>query len=176
MDYNKIVQENSKEYKLVKLNIKEVNKVKSFINDMYKQKSKESHRKIDSGSYGKRMLSGFLGEYAVLKYLGFEDKFDWTIGSSNSYNFPDLKELGLNVGVKTSRYGTFPIVFKRNEYAQVIVIMFNETHLYICGIASAKLLNTYQSDELIKSDNLRSRGVKTGFYGLNKLEPLKKLL
>ena len=71
--------------------------------------------------------------------------------------------------------GDYPIIFKTNDYPQIICISSNrDKHLVaVCGIATQDILNKFQTDELVKSENLLKRGTKTCFYGFEHLIFLK---
>lgn len=115
-----------------------------------------------------------MGEAALEKILGIPI-IDWTIGDSDKYHIPDIP--GYKIGIKTVEYGKFPIVFKHNYYPQIICIVDTKKvgNVYVCGMASVEVLNTYQDDSLIIDDKLRSRGTKTGFYGFDFITPIESL-
>jgi hypothetical protein len=91
------------------------------------------------------------------------------------YHQPDIP--GYSVGIKTVEQGKFPIIFKKNDYPQIICIRsLKEPNLiYVCGLATKEVLNTYQDTSLILDRNLRARGTKTGFYGFQYLKPIESL-
>jgi len=140
---------------------------------MTQAKQSEAHWVKDGGQATKRILTGIMGELALEIYL--EKKFiDWSIGDSNVYDYPDLIGIGSRLGIKTVEYGKFPLVRKSSHYPEIINIFhYDNKSCYICGLATVEVLNTYQSDELILSPNLRRRGVKTGFYGFEHLKRIR---
>jgi len=142
--------------------------IKEFVIQLVEKKLQESHHKIDGKNEYKRYYTGLLGEAALEILLG-TDIIDWSIGSSNDYHTPDIKDL--KIGIKSVEYGKFPIIFKSNYYPQIINIRTSKDIVFICGLATQVTLNKYQSDDLILSPLLRSRGTKTGFYGFNELIP-----
>lgn len=148
-------------------------KLKAFIKEVIEAKQTEEHHKVDNGQEAKRWYTGFAGESALEKYLDAE-YVDLTVGNSKQYHVSDLSKLGLDIGVKTVESGKFPIIFKKSYSPQIIVVKDN-TDLYICGMATVNTLNKYQSDELILSPALKARGTKTGFYGFEYLEPFDNI-
>ena len=100
---------------------------------------------------------------------------DWTIGNSDRYNVPDIEEY--KVGIKTVEKGKYPVIFKKNEYSQIICVRDDviPNLVFICGLATADVLNKYQDDNLILNPKLRSRGVKTGFYGFEYLKEINSV-
>ena len=151
-----------------------VKRVNKFVVDVIKIKKNEDHHFIDNSQEEKRWKNGFLGEFAVEKFLG--QKFvDLTIGSSKKYFIPDLSSLGIDWGIKTVEKGKFPIIFKKSFKDEIIVIKKSDKEFFICGLATKEILDKYQSDELILSPGLRSKGTKTGFYGFKHLIPPLKL-
>jgi hypothetical protein len=174
-DYNTHVKPFSSNFSLIKIENDEIKRIDEFIKKIRNEKKNESHHKIDDRSFYQRFFTGTLGELALEKFLGIEGIVDWTVGDSADYNRSDLKKIGLDVGVKTVRYGSFPIIFKKNFKDQIIMIRWKNNYVYICGIAKKNILNQYQSEELIKDSKLRDRGTKTGFYGFEHLIQFKDL-
>lgn len=134
----------------------------------------ETAYKKDGASLKTRFKTGFKGEAAVEALLGIK-VMDLTKGPSTNYDHPDIPNYTL--GVKTVRYGNFPVIPKENTYGQIICIVDenNDSKVYICGIATKDTLNTYQSQYLIMDPNLREKGTKTGFYGFRALKPIVDL-
>lgn len=143
-------------------------RIYDFVNELVKSKKKESHHKYDNRQEIKRFSTGFLGEAALEKAFNI-NIIDWRINESALFHVPDVP--GYSVGIKTVEYGKFPIIFKKNDYPQIICILDNQNRetVYICGLGTVDVLNTYQSDDLILDHNLRKRGTKTGFYGFDHL-------
>lgn len=145
----------------------------AYVKRMAAAKSQETHHQRDGYNEEKRIMTGLLGELALEYLLGIKI-VDWTIGKSKDYHNPDIP--GYKVGIKTVEYGKFPIVFKKNFYPQIIcVVKKDEKAVYVCGLAEVDVLNKYQDDNLVLSPNLRARGTKTGFYGLDKLKPIHSI-
>lgn len=160
----------SKQFELVKIPPQKRAQIEALAQAIVQQKKKEQHHKIDHKSAFKRFYTGLLGEVALELFLGAEGIVDWTVGDSKAYHQPDLKGLGLGVGVKTVEYGLFPIIFKQNYYPQIINIAWKKEYVYICGVATVEVLNQYQSTTLIKDEYLKKRGTKTAFYGFEQLQ------
>jgi hypothetical protein len=167
--YNEYVKPFSSTFRLVCLENEDLIKIDSFTKKVINTKKSETHHQSDNSSHYKRFFTGMMGEVALEKYLGIGGIADWTIGDSSYYHKPDLKSIGLNIGIKTVEHGLFPVIFKKSYNAEVIMIRWKERHVYICGVATKEVLNTYQSDELIMDSRLRARGTKTGFYGFGDL-------
>jgi hypothetical protein len=148
--------------------------IKSFVKEVVSSKTKEEHHKKDNGQEEKRWYTGFSGESALEKFLG-QEFVDLSVGNSNAYHVSDLSKLGLDIGVKTVEKGKFPIIFKKSKSPQVIIIKSSDSKFCICGLATIEVLNNYQSDELILSPALRSRGTKTGFYGFEHLKKFENI-
>jgi hypothetical protein len=168
--YDTHVKPYSKQFKLITIEEPLIKKINEFVIELIEVKKKESHHIFDNKSHYKRCYTGMLGEVALEKYLGVTGIADWTIGESSLYHQPDLKKLGINAGVKTVEYGLFPVIFKNNYGNEVIMIRWKNRHVYLCGVAKKEVLNTCQSDDLIKCSMLRTRGTKTGFYGFSELK------
>jgi hypothetical protein len=174
-DYSTHVKPFSSNFALMKIENVDIKRIDDFIKRIRSEKKNEDHHKIDDRSFYQRFFTGTLGELALEKFLGIEGIVDWTVGDSVDYSRSDLKRIGLDVGVKTVRYGSFPIIFKKNFKDQIIMIRWKSNYVYICGLAKRNVLNKYQSDELINDNKLRERGIKTGFHGFEHLIQFKNL-
>ena len=148
-------------------------KIKRFVNDVIKAKSMETLHQKDGDKERKRWFTGVSGELAVENYLKVRF-FDWGIGNSHHFNSPDLRKIGLNIGIKTVEYGKFPVIHKDSRKPEIIVVK-KDNRYFICGLAPVPVLNAYQDDELILNAKLRARNVKTGFYGFKHLIPFSSL-
>lgn len=154
--------------------------IKELVRDIILKKQQEQHHKIDCKHEFKRFFTGLMGEAAVEELLQ-TDIIEWNVGESVDYNHPDIKKLG--VGIKTSERNKFPIISKENTYPQIICVLSDKKQdlVFVCGLATPYVLNRYQSDTLVLSQNLRERGTKTGFYGflklirINNLEDIKNI-
>ena len=145
-----------------------VSKIENFVKEVVRRKKTESHHFVDRFQEEKRWKTGFLGEAAVEKFLNL--KFmDLSIGCSRKYHISDLSSIGIDCGIKTVEFGKFPVIFKKSSKSEIIVIKNNDFLFSICGVATKKILNQYQDDDLILSPSLRAKGTKTGFYGFKKL-------
>lgn len=145
-----------------------VKKIKLLAIKIANYKSREPHHIRDGGQEIKRWTTGLIGESAIEELLGVEI-IDWTTGDSRLYNIPDMDKSNIKVGIKTVEIGKFPVIFKKNIYPQIINVKLSDNKVLVCGYASTINLNEYQSDDLILSDNLRKRDVKTGYFGFDKL-------
>lgn len=149
-----------------------ISNIKLFTNDLIRAKQIEQTHQIDNNQEFRRFYTGLIGEAALEILLGIPI-IDWNIGNSKNYNTPDIQSLG--IGIKTVEYGKFPIIFKKNDYPQIINLKLDESTILVGGLAGTHVLNTYQSDDLILSPKLRARNTKSGFYGLHTLINLQKV-
>ncbi len=138
---------------------------------------------MDGAQLVERSVTGVMAEYAVQTYLksiiDIDDFVDTRIGVSKTFDVADIPQL--NMGIKAVERGKIPVVPMKghNAYPQIICIVDKKTGIrpivYICGIATPNVMDTYQSDELILDQNLRARAVKSGFYGFGHLESIDSL-
>lgn len=172
--YNDYVRRYSDRFKRVLVDCSYYREIQKFVKELIRAKTQEFHHKIDNDVEYKRHMTGFVGEAAVESYLGLKI-IDWTIGNSDRYNIPDIEEYG--VGIKTVEKGKYPVIFKKNEYPQIICVRDDKIPnlVFICGLATADVLNKYQDDNLILNPKLRRRGVKTGFYGFEYLKEINSV-
>ncbi|WP_033827201.1 hypothetical protein [Bacillus andreraoultii] len=162
-------------YKKIIVPEAKVKRINEFVTELIKEKEKESHHSVDNRSHFKRYYTGTLGEVALEEYLGTEGIVDWTIGNSNDYHKPDLSNIGVRTGIKTVEYGSFPIIFKNSYSPEIVMIKVSDNHVVLCGLATKNVLNTYQSDKLVKDKRILQRGTKTGFYGFEYLKAFSTL-
>ncbi|SEQ47157.1 hypothetical protein SAMN05216232_2533 [Virgibacillus subterraneus] len=173
--YQSHVKPYGEHFRLVVIDDKTLYEIDQFAKSIVKVKKNESHHKYDNNSHYKRYFTGTLGEVALEKYLNVSGIVNWSIGDSKKYHEPDLKNIGVNAGIKTVDYGLFPIIFKKSYSNEIIMIRWKKRYVYICGLASKEVLYKYQSDDLIKDPKLKARGTKTGFYGFEQLQGFTNL-
>lgn len=147
------------------------NDVKKLAERIVAVKSCEAHHRLDNNAELKRFTNGLLGEAALEILLGV-DIIDWEEGDSAFFDHPDIP--GYKVGIKTVEYGKFPIIPKRNQYPQIICLI-TPTKVFVCGLATEEVLNTFQDDNFIVDPYLKARGVKTAFTGFDKLIHIEHL-
>jgi hypothetical protein len=155
--------------------LEDIKRIDHFIKDIKLIKPSENHHKSDNSSLYQRFFTGTLGELALEKFLGVDGIVNWDVGDSKDFHKSDLKRIGLSVGIKTVRYGQFPVIFKKNYNHEIIMIRWQSRYVYVCGLAKKEILNKYQSDDLIVDPKLKERGTKTGFYGFEHLLPIGNL-
>ncbi len=172
--YEDYVTKYSDSFQRITIDSDYVSKINSFVADLIKAKAEEEHHQRDPRSEIKRFTTGFLGEAALEKLFNI-NIIDWSIGYSGLYHIPDIP--GYRVGIKTVERNKFPIIFKKNDYPQIICIRSIQYSnlIFVCGLATADVLNKYQDDSLILDSNLRARGTKTGFYGFEHLIPISTI-
>ena len=172
--YDYYVTQYSSKFKRVLIDRNECERIKVFAKYLAEAKANEKHHLKDNGQAEKRFITGTMGEAALEKLFGI-DIIDWSIGESAFYHNPDVPNY--NVGIKTVEQGKFPIIFKNNDYPQIICIRSEKIDnlIFVCGLATPAVLNRYQSDDLILSDNLRARGTKTAFFGFSELRQVNSL-
>lgn len=151
-----------------------IKRIEDLAKRIVAKKIEEGHHIVDGNSEEKRFTTGLMGEAAVESLLGV-NIIEWSAGDSRNFDHPDIPNL--NIGIKTAERDKFPIIFKKNSYGQIICIRSNKRDdvVFVCGLATPDVLNRYQSDLLVLSQGLRSRGVKTGFYGFCKLKKIKNI-
>lgn len=173
-NYEKDVVRFQKNYKGIIIPTEKIERINNFAEQLVKQKQNESHHLTDNGQEFKRKVTGLMGEAALEILLGIEI-IDWTLGDSNSYHNPDIP--GYNVGIKTVERNKYPVIFKKNRYPQIICVKSNKQKnvVFVCGLATAEVLNSYQDIDLLLSPKLKARGTKTGFYGFEHLTPITSL-
>jgi len=168
--YNYLVDSRLNEHNTVKL--LDTNRLDCFIKDVIAKKKSESHHKSDPHNEAYRWRTGMGGEMALEQYLG-KSFVDFSIGDSEDYHVPDLSKLGLNVGIKTVERGKYPVIFKRSEKPEIVILRLSDDTFGILGLVTPEDLNKHQSDEEILSPALRARGTKTAFVGLHTITPFR---
>ena len=149
----------------------DINRIENWVTKIVRAKMREEVHRYDGSREHKRWKTGRMGEVAL--EILFKKKFtDWSIGSSNQYSYADLKDLGVNVGVKTVEYGSFPLVHKISHRPEIICVLYGNK-VYVMGLATVDVLNTYSDQKYVKTASALDR--KTGFYGFDKLIPIRNL-
>jgi hypothetical protein len=157
----------------IELDAKDAKFLYAFAQKFQAEKSGESVHQIDNDKEIKRYMTGFAAELAVERLLGVKI-LDTTFGHSDNYNHADLKAAGLDIGVKCSLLGNYPVVFKKPHNAEIITVLHG-TRVFICGLASIQTMTKFCDEDLILNEKFKARGVKTGFYGFDQLVPFKNL-
>ena len=156
----------------IKLSQGDRNRIENWVNKIIKEKMKEKVHQYDGSKEHKRWKTGRMGEVAL--EILFKKKFtDWTIGESENYAYADLKDLGVDVGVKTVDYGSFPLVHKHSRRPEIICVTYGDK-VYILGLATPDVLNTYSDPKYVKTASALDR--KTGFYGFEHLIPIRSFV
>lgn len=158
---------------VIELTAADVELVREFAKQFQKAKSFEHLHQIDDEQEIKRYMTGFSAELALEKMLGVKI-LDTTLGKSENYNHADLKENGINIGIKCAHYGNYPVVFKKPYNAEIVTVL-RGNKVYVCGVASIQTMLDYADDNLILNAKFRARGVKSGFYGFDQLIPFNNL-
>ena len=158
---------------VIELTAADVELVREFAKQFQKAKSFEHLHQIDDEQEIKRYMTGFSAELALEKLLGVKI-LDTTLGKSENYNHADLKDNGINVGIKCAHYGNYPVVFKKPYNAEIVTVL-RGNKVYVCGVASIQTMLDYADDNLILNAKFRARGVKSGFYGFDQLIPFTNL-
>ena len=144
-------------------------KIQQFVDRVIRVKQKEKVHQFDGKKEPKRWRTGRMGECAL--EILFKKKFaDWNIGNSEKFAYADLKDLGVNIGIKTVDYGSFPLVHKHSRRAEIICVTYGNK-VYILGLATPDVLNTYSDPKYVHNPDAKDR--KTGFYGFDKLIPIR---
>lgn len=143
-------------------------KIQQFVDRVIKAKQREKVHQFDGKKEPKRWRTGRMGECAL--EILFKKQFaDWNIGHSERFAYADLKDLGFDIGIKTVDYGSFPLVHKHSKRAEIICVTYGNK-VYILGLATPDVLNTYSDIKYVHNPDARDR--KTGFYGFDKLIPI----
>lgn len=158
---------------VIELTAADVELVREFAKQFQKAKSFEHLHQIDDEQEIKRYMTGFSAELALEKLLGVKI-LDTSLGKSENYNHADLKDNGINVGIKCAHYGNYPVVFKKPYNAEIVTVL-RGNKVYVCGVASIQTMLDYADDNLILNAKFRARGVKSGFYGFDQLIPFTNL-
>jgi len=131
---------------------------------------------VDDGFRMKREMTGAIVEYALLKKYGKKEHFDDSIVTKSSLkNHPDLLPLGIFCDVKGSSMNNVPLIFKESRSYTCsfgpykcpnVIGVTDHTNVWLLGIASPEVLQTYCDDNLIKN---AENTTKTGFFGFKQL-------
>ena len=142
-----------------------------FAQGMKQRKPKEKQYQSDGRNILKRADTGKKAELAVEQIIQ-ETYTDDTISDTSEHSHPDLKSLGMEIGVKGVTPPNFPVIFKKSKIPEIIAIVF-PTYVKVLGVASVDNLNTFQWDDGIGDPNLRKKGYKTTFWNLETIMPFR---
>lgn len=157
----------------VDLTADDLARMKEFVLAVTKAKTQEEEHQRDGDRELERWAAGRLGEIGLERYLGVPF-VDWTVGPSWSYDVADLGSIGIPVGVKTAKWGNYPVVPVEPRHKEIILV-WQAMSIHICGLARQSTMLRYSDLGLIMNDNLRAKGTKAGFYGFDELLPFNGL-
>ena len=143
----------------------------TFSRGMEQRKPNEKQYQDDGKNIKKRTGTGKKAELAVEQIIQ-ETYTDDTIGDTSEHSHPDLKSLGMEIGVKGVTPPNFPVIFKKSKIPEIIAIV-SPTYVKVLGVASVDNLNTFQWDDGIGDPNLRKKGYKTTFWNLETIMPFR---
>ena len=133
---------------------------------------------------------GGCGETACAKLFGHkQSELDFSVGGdARDYSHADLKSIGYEVGVKTSRYRLAPMVVLKDLWKdgrcgdEIFCTVFDEDierdekgsiisvkGVWINGLATESKIKEFQSRDLIKDKDNPKYKDRAGFYGFDKL-------
>jgi hypothetical protein len=151
---------------------KKYSKIYQHVAELEEAKMKEQAHQRDNKSHFKRHLTGILGEAAMENYLRIPI-IDYTISHSKNHKHADLKQHGIDVGIKTIEYSKLPLIEIGSTRPEIILIKEQTRPVfYICGVYHPGVLNKYSDEGLIWDDNIQG---KTCFYAIDKGRPFKTL-
>lgn len=145
---------------------------KQFVQEVVKEKVKETNHKFDNKSMETREFTGKIGEIAVEYWLMnlspdmCKGPFvDYTVGKSKDYNIPDLLAAGYNLGCKTVTYKNFAPLVPKNPDIPELICLWDEQKsvVHILGIATPNMIKEHGDIDLVISEDVKKRGTKTGF-------------
>lgn len=143
----------------------------NFAFQVVEVKLREAHHEFDSGSEHKRWFTGFVADRAVRLAWGLHDvpSHLTEIGSNSSlFEFPDLRDLGVKAGVKSSSWGFFPLVKPNESTPQVIVLISEKCDTaHVVGVAVPWMFGKFTSRNFVKSSRVKT---KSAFYGIDAVE------
>lgn len=157
----------------VDLTADDLARMKEFVLAVTAVKAHEDEHQRDGDRELERWAAGRLGEIGLERYLGVQF-VDWTVGPSWSYDVADLGSIGIPVGVKTAKWGNYPVVPVEPRHKEIILV-WQGMSIHICGLARQSVMIRNSDLGLIMNENLRAKGTKAGFYGFSELLPFADL-
>lgn len=135
----------------------------------------DEHYGSDGNAKGTRFTTGLSGEMAVLKYLGLDpyEYLDVEVGSSVDKHVADLREIGIDVGIKSVTFkNVCPLVPVAPLRPELMCMTIGNT-VYFLGLAPRWVQAKFSSMEFVKEEDVKEHGTKVGFYGFHALEPME---
>jgi len=167
-EYNQLVTPFAEGKPRIVVSDEMIAKIRKLVEAIIERKRGEAHHRIDYNNEYKRFYTGLLGEAALEQFLGIKI-IDWSVGDSSVFNEADLKNSGLDIGIKTVEAWKFPVIHKQVKRPELINVKLDDKTVVFFGYASMSVLRNNQDDNFIISPLLRARGTKTGFYGFSEL-------
>jgi hypothetical protein len=145
----------------------ELEQILNFSKRLVKQKIKGELKPSENPKVLlKSYYNGYIGEVALEHFLKM--KFiHWKIREKNEKDMCDLKYLGINVGIKSSKSSDLPVLYPFPKNPEIITVIEPPATVYICGFASKAILN-YYIEKNFSYGEAYEKG-KFGFWGFKHL-------
>ena len=131
--------------------------------DKYCEKHSKDLRN-DNRKMKDRVICGILGEMAACEALGFGyNAADTSVGEWQKYKVSDLKHLGLNVGVKTSKIGNFPLLYTNTSKTEIICVLGEKGYVWVAGVATPDVVKNGCDDRYVKDPNILRENSRRGW-------------
>lgn len=167
-------------YVIIPITKEEYKKLDEFAWKVAEAKKKENifcYRDKSLTSLHNTFIVGICSELAVLKFIGKGiECLDLGIGRVGNFTKADLRYAGLKYGVKSSNIGNAVLVYDNHKDDEIICAVQSEKRniegkqtitniekVYICGLATAEMLNEYSSKDYVIVQNREQAIRKKGF-------------
>ena|ERR1035437_1069239 len=150
------------------LTAEEHEEVKVFSRKSAQKKVKETGHEEDYEQEYWRAHNGKYAEWSFRKQINFPPP-DLTIGESHKYVGEDIIIEEEKFGIKCSKVGQAALVFKKPTLPEIILIMHGND-VYLCGIASVKIMKECH-DELLKKSARNQKKAGLTIEGYENLYP-----
>ena len=137
--------------------------------------NKDSRYKSDRNNMVKRLCTDSYSEAILWEFSGRKFIPNFEVSQSKNYNYPDFKDAGFNMGLKTSNIKNPHLIqkphnVKYNELMAHIDLHKDHVEYIILGVATIDIMKEYGDENLVLSPSAKK--YKNGFNRYDLLKPV----
>lgn len=156
----------------VKIGYSDLNRIRLAVLKALNLKNiNELRDRFEGVAFYENFSNKILGICAIEKLFEIE-LIDWSNIQPKRF-IPKISLPEIDVDVVSCGNGKFPVINKINTKPAIITINMSDDYIWVCGLASAEVLNRFQNDKLV--GGVMNSNLKTAFVGFDELIQIKSV-
>lgn len=153
-------------HSMVRIPLKDISaKAKKVKDEMLSNAAKQAEMRARNDIFrrAERVERGYLGEFAI--EVLYDIKFvDTSIGCSRNYDYPDLRLVGFDIGVKGANIDSVQCIKPEEEYPQFITFIA-KNNVLVAGIAEQDNIQNHLRNDFVYDERIITESGKSGYWG-----------